>query len=386
MRSRKRVTKKPVQPTTWVWEGVVNVPGLRDIEASLQVVERRSAPRSRLVVAYHAPALILHVMGFMVEASAPFRSTFTAPAPARTPRRVPASPSSATRAWSRSGSSRGRSVARAAERLKHHRIATANRASSHAEAFPPDWQNRGRASEALSPSTRARFPSQAVACALLGTRRDPVLRARFYELFFADGGGDGRAWRLSIGPRRRSVPSRLAAEPEDVRPHRADVAPAHVRVVGRLAHQPLQRRLQSHRRRQAPGRSGSRRRRSGARSGTRSARAPSRDARQRGDLRRGAAAHHGAQRLPGGDLLHVLLQPGPERPGRHRRHPLREHRRHRTHHRRAPARHAARARRARRPTRERRGGLLPRGAPASRPTRATCPSRSSTCSSRRTRA
>ena len=50
------------------------------------------------------------------------------------------------------------------------------------------------------------------------------------------------------------------------------------------------------------------------------------------------------ERLPRGDLLHLLLQPGAQRRGRHRRHHLRQHRRHPAHHRRAPARAAARAR------------------------------------------
>ena len=84
---------------------------------------------------------------------------------------------------------------------------------------------------------------------------------------------------------------------------------------------------------------------------------------QRGHLRRGAAAHHGAQRLPGGDLLHLLLQPGarttraapaassaptPTTPQQH--------------HRRAPAGAAARARRRAPPTRARSTRRCARGA------------------------
>ena len=65
---------------------------------------------------------------------------------------------------------------------------------------------------------------------------------------------------------------------------------------------------------------------------------------QRGHVRRGAAAHHGAQRLPRGDVLHVLLQPGA---GRRRRHGRRSSAPNteddRADHRRAPARAAARA-------------------------------------------
>ena len=46
---------------------------------------------------------------------------------------------------------------------------------------------------------------------------------------------------------------------------------------------------------------------------------------------------------PGGDLLHLLLQPRAERRGRYGRHHLRQHRRHPAHHRRAAAGAAARA-------------------------------------------
>ena len=196
---------------------------------------------------------------------------------------------------------------------------------------------------------------------------------------FAGGGELGELMRRRDWSATPARPGRrLAAEPQDLRPHHAHLAPADVRLVGRRADQSLQRRLQDDRRRQAPG--GARTARVGRvagdlglRSGPRAA---VRDAAERGDLRRGAAAHHGAQRLPRGDLLHVLLQPGAQRRGRHRRHHLRQHRRHPAHHRRAPARAAARAR----------GRARPRRAPcddACRPQRpgardrlaAICPSR-----------
>jgi len=56
----------PEQPTTWIWEGVVMYLTLADIEATLAVVARRSARESRLVVVYHAPALILRIVGLVV--------------------------------------------------------------------------------------------------------------------------------------------------------------------------------------------------------------------------------------------------------------------------------------------------------------------------------
>jgi len=68
----------PARPTTWIWEGVVMYLELADIEATLTVIARRSARRSRLVVAYFRPALMSWVVGFIVRhAGEPFRSAFT---------------------------------------------------------------------------------------------------------------------------------------------------------------------------------------------------------------------------------------------------------------------------------------------------------------------
>ena len=71
--------------------------------------------------------------------------------------------------------------------------------------------------------------------------------------------------------------------------------------------------------------------------------------RRSGDVRRIAAPDHGAQRLPGGDLLHLLLQPDPERRRDGRRNHLRQQRRYAAGDRRAPARAAAGPRGRRRP-------------------------------------
>ena len=68
----------PARPTTWVWEGVVMYLERADIEATLRVVARRSAPGSALAVLYHAPALLLHVVRPVVRRlGEPLRSTFT---------------------------------------------------------------------------------------------------------------------------------------------------------------------------------------------------------------------------------------------------------------------------------------------------------------------
>jgi methyltransferase (TIGR00027 family) len=69
------------RPTTWVWEGVVMYLASAEIEASLAVIERRSAAASRLIVAYHSPALMLRVIGPIVRrVGEPLRSAFTAEA------------------------------------------------------------------------------------------------------------------------------------------------------------------------------------------------------------------------------------------------------------------------------------------------------------------
>lgn len=66
------------KPTTWVWEGVVMYLRPADVAATLAIVRDRSAPESRLVIAYHSPAAMLHVIGFLVRLlGEPLRSTYT---------------------------------------------------------------------------------------------------------------------------------------------------------------------------------------------------------------------------------------------------------------------------------------------------------------------
>jgi methyltransferase (TIGR00027 family) len=69
----------PTLPTTWIWEGVVMYLSLADIEATLSVVSRRSAPGSRLIILYHSPALFLTLVGILVrQLGEPLRSSQTA--------------------------------------------------------------------------------------------------------------------------------------------------------------------------------------------------------------------------------------------------------------------------------------------------------------------
>ena len=70
---------EPARPTTWVWEGVVMYLTRADIEATLRVLEARSAPGSRLIVVYHSPSALRHLFGFFLRwVGEPFRSWFTA--------------------------------------------------------------------------------------------------------------------------------------------------------------------------------------------------------------------------------------------------------------------------------------------------------------------
>ena len=68
----------PTRPTTWVWEGVVMYLTRSAIEATLAIIARRSLPGSRLIVLYHSPALLLHLVGSVVRLlGEPLRSAFS---------------------------------------------------------------------------------------------------------------------------------------------------------------------------------------------------------------------------------------------------------------------------------------------------------------------
>jgi methyltransferase (TIGR00027 family) len=69
----------PTRPTTWIWEGVVMYLTQAETEATLAVVEHRSAPGSRLIVVYASPAPMLRLVGFILRrVGEPLRSAFTA--------------------------------------------------------------------------------------------------------------------------------------------------------------------------------------------------------------------------------------------------------------------------------------------------------------------
>jgi methyltransferase (TIGR00027 family) len=67
-----------MQPTAWIWEGVVMYLRLRTIEATLRTIAGLSAPGSRLLLHYGAPSLLRWLVGkllFLV--GEPHRSSFT---------------------------------------------------------------------------------------------------------------------------------------------------------------------------------------------------------------------------------------------------------------------------------------------------------------------
>ena len=68
----------PRVPTAWIWEGVVMYLNRNEIETTLSTVEARSAPGSRLIVAYHQPALMLLVLALIVRRMGePIRTVLT---------------------------------------------------------------------------------------------------------------------------------------------------------------------------------------------------------------------------------------------------------------------------------------------------------------------
>ena len=68
----------PALTTTWIWEGVVMYLARSEIESTLEVIERRSARGSRLIIVYHRPALVLRLVNLVVRRlGEPLRSAFT---------------------------------------------------------------------------------------------------------------------------------------------------------------------------------------------------------------------------------------------------------------------------------------------------------------------
>ena len=117
----------PDLPTAWLWEGVVMYLNRDEIEAILRVVEGRSAPGSRLIVAYHQPAWMLLVLALIVRRlGEPIRTVLTP----QQMRELLARYGFCIR-WDRElpaiGSELSTEIGRATRLMRHLRIVTADR-------------------------------------------------------------------------------------------------------------------------------------------------------------------------------------------------------------------------------------------------------------------
>jgi methyltransferase (TIGR00027 family) len=115
------------RPTTWVWEGVVMYLTRAEVEATLTVVARRSAPGSRLVVVYTAPGhLMRHLVGLFVRRlGEPFKCAFRE-GEMRALLAKHAFRVVIDEALSRSAERLAPTIARKAGRVKHVRMVTAD--------------------------------------------------------------------------------------------------------------------------------------------------------------------------------------------------------------------------------------------------------------------
>ena len=124
----------PILATTWLWEGVVMYLDPADIEATLAIIDHRSAAGSRLIVAYHCPAFMLRLIGPVVRRlGEPLRSSFTADK-----MRTLLAHCGFGVVWDADlptiGGEMSAEIAQATRRWKHLRIVTADRPASRSEA------------------------------------------------------------------------------------------------------------------------------------------------------------------------------------------------------------------------------------------------------------
>lgn len=114
-------------PTAWLWEGVVMYLNRAEIEATLRTIKNRSAPGSRLIVAYHQPALMLLLLRVIVRRLGEPIRTVLRP---RQMRELLARYGFSTR-WDRDlpaiGSELSAEIGRATRMMRHLRIVSADR-------------------------------------------------------------------------------------------------------------------------------------------------------------------------------------------------------------------------------------------------------------------
>ena len=124
----------PGLATTWIWEGVVMYLAPDDVEATLAAVEQRSAPASRIIIAYHSPALVLRLVNLVLSRlGEPLRSAYTA-ADMRALLAAHGFTVSHDENLPTIGEALSPDISRATRVMKHLRIATADR---RAPAEPP---------------------------------------------------------------------------------------------------------------------------------------------------------------------------------------------------------------------------------------------------------
>jgi methyltransferase (TIGR00027 family) len=122
--------------TTWVWEGVVMYLTPADVEATLAAIAQRSAPGSRLIVVYHRPAFMLHIVGLIVRRiGEPLRSSFEPDAMRALLERHGFTVAS-DESLPAIGARLGPEIARATEVLKHMHIVTADRRAQRDDPAP----------------------------------------------------------------------------------------------------------------------------------------------------------------------------------------------------------------------------------------------------------
>jgi methyltransferase (TIGR00027 family) len=113
--------------TTWVWEGVVMYLTPSEVEATLAIVENRSATGSRLTVAYHSPALLLKFVGLLTRrVGEPLRSAFT-PDEMRALLAKHRFAITSDEDLATIGAALSDDLGQATKFVRHHRIATAHR-------------------------------------------------------------------------------------------------------------------------------------------------------------------------------------------------------------------------------------------------------------------
>ncbi len=117
----------PDRRTTWIWEGVVMYLTPADVEATLAAIARRSARGSRAIVVYAAPAVLFHVVAFIVaRIGEPFRSTFKPDAMRAPPRE----------AWLRCRARRGAPRDRRRHARRHRPRHARHEARAHRDRRP----------------------------------------------------------------------------------------------------------------------------------------------------------------------------------------------------------------------------------------------------------